>query len=355
MIARLMRVKDLSDMLRKEIVSSKFVSGTPILSAKEMAKKYDTSVLTAHRAIKALADEKLIYRVRGSGSFVSENDKKHKSYRVGISVFAETGENAAIYAAFDCLYKTVSDSLKSQGQQIEYLQYDDLLSGTDLSKYDAFVVSSSYLDKQTINNLKKTKCPVVVVQHTDIMDCPFHQVLPDISSGFEQAFQLLTDKGHDKIMAVYSTGNSRYQSLINNAMKAGFEKDKILYFPVDPIVGDLGRMGGYNAGRKISELKGPKAVFSTSDFLSFGIIDALREKGLKAGSDYDLISFDDLEGSGWQPFNEPFLSSVSFPRKKVAQYASELILSQLKKATEYSVILRLPTELVIRKSCPDKK
>jgi DNA-binding LacI/PurR family transcriptional regulator len=64
----------------------------------------------------------------------------------------------------------------------------------------------------------------------------------------------------------------------------------------------------------------------------------------------DLISFDNLEASGLCPFGEPVLTGVTFPREKIAGTAVDLLLDQLENANGNLHTIRIPTELVIRKS-----
>lgn len=349
-----LRTKMLSD-IKERIISEDLKPGATLPTALELAATYNVSHITANRVMEILAKDGLIYRTKGSGSFVAKSDVSAKKYKIGIVIYIEEGDSISLNAAFGSFFKVAPDLLRAQGHQIEYIEFNDL-SKTDspetlLADYDAFIVSSSCIDPVTIVNLKKTKRPVVVMLQTEIMDCPFHQVLPFLSSGFKDVFELFKAKNHRKLTLIYSTANARFQSFINAAANAGWATDDIIMVPAQPVHGDLGRMSGYNAAKAIRDLKNGKAIFSTSDFLSLGVIDAFKERGLLAGEDFDLISFDDLESSGWCPFDEPFLTSISICRKKIAEHSVKLILDQLENPTEYSIIARFPTELAIRKSC----
>ena len=58
--------------LRKEINTGVLKPGDKLPTEMELAKKFNVSRITSKRALEDLRVEGLIYRVRGSGSFVSQ-------------------------------------------------------------------------------------------------------------------------------------------------------------------------------------------------------------------------------------------------------------------------------------------
>ncbi|WP_300048879.1 LacI family DNA-binding transcriptional regulator [Trueperella sp.] len=56
---------------------------------------------------------------------------------------------------------------------------------------------------------------------------------------------------------------------------------------------------GYDVGKKIAASELPRAIIAGNDTLAVGMMRALREKGLNAGTDYAIIGFDDNPISGF--------------------------------------------------------
>ncbi|MCJ7842949.1 GntR family transcriptional regulator [Lederbergia sp. NSJ-179] len=60
------------ESLKKDIVSTKYKVGDQVPSEKELSTYYDVSTITAKKALEKLANEGLVFRKRGKGTFVSE-------------------------------------------------------------------------------------------------------------------------------------------------------------------------------------------------------------------------------------------------------------------------------------------
>ncbi|MBQ6596145.1 MAG: LacI family DNA-binding transcriptional regulator, partial [Lentisphaeria bacterium] len=93
-----------------------------------------------------------------------------------------------------------------------------------------------------------------------------------------------------------------------------------------------------------------KFVFSTSDVVSFSMLEGFREKNLTPGKDFQLLCYDNLEGGLVPREQEPVLSTIDAPRVRIGERAAELLLDRIGKPMDETVIIRIPTKLVIRKT-----
>lgn len=84
-----------------------------------------------------------------------------------------------------------------------------------------------------------------------------------------------------------------------------------------------------------------------SNVKAAGVIDALREAGRLVPE--DVVGFDDVEGMGVCPFDEPFLTTIRDPNFEMGATAAELLVEKIEKAGSPRRV-GLPTELVIRGS-----
>jgi DNA-binding LacI/PurR family transcriptional regulator len=362
MIARTMRVKDLAKILREEIESSSLPPDSPIMSARELAEKYGSSTLTANRALSSLEDEGLIYRVRGSGSFVAGNDKNTKSLKIGIAFPIPQGDKESVEAAFAVYPRSITESLRAMGHESINISYYDLLDPRyveeNLSRLDGLILSRSCIDNKTFPLLEKANSNIVTVQNEGVSHYSCHQVVPDLRVGFKDALLHLAEKDCPKIYIASCNPEEHHKYRISLLYRVA-EELKISSSRMELItskrqIGDLGRMSGQEMGRKLIDKTKPFAVFSLSDFTSFGILDVVMEQKLELGKEVSIVSFDNLEGYGLLPFRRPIVSTITNPKEKITGEAIKILLSRIDKNDGFTHISRVPTEFIPRRSSTGK-
>ena len=92
----------------------------------------------------------------------------------------------------------------------------------------------------------------------------------------------------------------------------------------------------------------PTALFCANNFIAFGAIRALRERGLHVPDDVSVVAFDDLPDE-W--VSDPFLTCAAQPAYDIGHRGAELLLGQVSgdhEPTGQAVVL--PFELIIRRS-----
>jgi LacI family transcriptional regulator len=92
----------------------------------------------------------------------------------------------------------------------------------------------------------------------------------------------------------------------------------------------------------------PTALFCANNFIAFGAIRALRERGVRVPDDVSVVAFDDLPEE-W--VSEPFLTCAAQPAYDIGHRAAALLLGEVRgdhQPRGESVVL--PHELIIRRS-----
>ncbi|WP_173918358.1 GntR family transcriptional regulator [Halobacillus sp. Marseille-Q1614] len=74
--------KQVADKIKKDIISSKLNKDEAIPSENKLAVKYDVSRVTIRQAIQLLVKEDILYKVRGSGTYVKNAKIEHDIYRL---------------------------------------------------------------------------------------------------------------------------------------------------------------------------------------------------------------------------------------------------------------------------------
>ena len=123
-------------------------------------------------------------------------------------------------------------------------------------------------------------------------------------------------------------------------------------FPVDESlvrIGDFHQPLGYERARELLALdEPPTAIFASNDVTAFGVMDAVRDHGLRIGDDISIVGFDDILTASMV---HPKLTTVRQPLKEMGRRATRMLLSRIEHPTIAPERIDLPTELVIRQSC----
>jgi LacI family transcriptional regulator len=88
------------------------------------------------------------------------------------------------------------------------------------------------------------------------------------------------------------------------------------------------------------------AVFAYNDFSAIGAVRSLRDAGLRVPEDVSVMGFDDVNSAAFQ---NPSLTTIRQPWKKMAQIASQTLLDRLNNKKVPKEILVEP-ELIVRES-----
>jgi LacI family transcriptional regulator len=92
----------------------------------------------------------------------------------------------------------------------------------------------------------------------------------------------------------------------------------------------------------------PTALVSGNNFMTIGILRALRERSLRVPEDVALVGFDDFE---WADLFAPRLTVIAQPTAQLGARAVELLLSRLEDPSLAPRRVRLPATFVHRDSC----
>jgi LacI family transcriptional regulator len=113
------------------------------------------------------------------------------------------------------------------------------------------------------------------------------------------------------------------------------------------LAGELTVSWGMEAGTRIARDFCPRAVICANDLVAFGVLQALRESGLRVPDDVMVTGYDDLP---FAEVTEPRLTSVRQPLEALGREAARFVLSAIEKRGLPRRHLRLLPELSVRES-----
>jgi LacI family transcriptional regulator len=106
---------------------------------------------------------------------------------------------------------------------------------------------------------------------------------------------------------------------------------------------------GYTGASTLLDLPNPPtAIFASNDVMAMGVMDAVRNKGLRVPDDISVIGFDDIPQAS---LIRPALTTVRQPLEKMGRVATQMLLELLSHTQKKLWRIELPTELIVRDSC----
>jgi LacI family transcriptional regulator len=220
--------------------------------------------------------------------------------------------------------------------------------------------------EQIVHLHTKGEFPVVMI-NDQIKPPVIPWVGADNRGGAYSAVRYLIALGHRRIAHIqgpmdYFCSCERYEGYCQAMAEAGLAVD-----PECVLEGDFAPAGGEAAARQLFALepgRRPTAIFCASDGMSYGVIAAAEQCGLRIPNDVTLIGFDDLEAS---IYVRPALTTVKQPFYEMGQKGIELLLAlidagqdasaaaltlrQQKKEDLNRLHIQLETRLIVRASC----
>jgi LacI family transcriptional regulator len=158
----------------------------------------------------------------------------------------------------------------------------------------------------------------------------------------------LIELGHTQITTItgpqgVSTSADRVAGYQQALDEAGLSTAERVYY------GAFTQASGYELAMQVlASDPRPSALFGTNNFISIGILKALRDAGVQVPAEMSIVGFDDLPTA---LIVNPFLTVVAQPAYEMGQRATELLLARLSgNAPQEHQEIILPTELIERQS-----
>jgi LacI family transcriptional regulator len=106
---------------------------------------------------------------------------------------------------------------------------------------------------------------------------------------------------------------------------------------------------GFTGASKLLDLPDPPtAIFASNDVMAMGVMDAVRNRGLRIPGDVSVIGFDDIPQAS---LIRPALTTIGQPLEKMGRVATQMLLELLQIPQKKIGRIELPTELIVRDSC----
>lgn len=355
------------EYLKKKIIEREILPDEKLPTEQELAELFNVSRITSKRALVELEREGLIYRVRGSGSFVSpESDEKgtlHIDSKLVAMVlpFAstmgrimDTIRGATEYLSRQGYYLSVHSTgrdVKKEKEMIEEL-VDKNIAGIIY-----YPLSDKY-NLDLINNLYLDKYPIVTIDKM-FESVPISYVISDNFSAGHRATEYLIDNGHQKIGYISGVAIEDVVSVRQRYFGycRALKKNDI---PIDNSIIKLGI--GKNLGfsklndetrKEIINIiknyrkKGVTAIYTENDYVAINIIRICKDIGITVPGQLSIIGFDNIEMA--DNISVP-LTTLEQDFEQIGKKASEIIVKSLRQHQYDYEQITLPVKLIERQS-----
>lgn len=219
----------------------------------------------------------------------------------------------------------VTDTGESRQQERRFL--DSLYQ----KRVDALVLSSVDVEDPNVGRYYTSGTPVIFLDNLPrIQGEAVHYVMVDNHQASGLAVQTLIDRGHRQIALIVGsqdepTGYERREGYCRAMDENGLAVNEELI-----AVGNFKKDGGYRCMQKLlsKREKHPfTAVYVTSEMMTIGALQAIREAGLAVGEDIAVIGFDVHDDLG---LANPTIACVCQPEAEVGRSIGQMLLQLLK-------------------------
>ncbi len=342
---------DIVEMLRDQILSGMLKPGTRIMSVRELSRHFSVSQVTANKALRQLAEEKLIIRNDRSGSFVRKN-RHTKNYSIGfadnIDVFGPE-----IQASCGLYRDTCIRLLYENNCSVRFLRKEEIPEAVLERDFDGILGYYNSWDDELMIRMKKTGIPIVLGRFDFVLNTPFHQVLPDIYGAVYEVFHRIDSRQFDGLIIIYEDqDNCRYRrdTALKLARTIGFQEENIELFKAAQLETEMNYPLWKDIGSRCSGRR--KFIYACGDNMASSLIRVFRELGIELGKEIQLASCGNLEDCGYKPFEEPTITGAGTNYEEYAAAAVRLLLHILESPEENRVshIIRVPAVYRKRKT-----
>ena len=200
--------------------------------------------------------------------------------------------------------------------------------------------------------LRKIHFPYVVIDHQG-----FDNYSPTVVAtnwrGACEATRFLIELGHRRIAFIAGASHTSSAMERLNGYRAALEEAGIAFDPDLVGEGHFLRPNSYEAMERLLALPvPPTAAFACNDVSAFGVVDAVRNRGMKIPDDFSVIGFDDIPESSSM---RPTLTTVRQPLIDMGQTATRMLLEYIKNPDLPTQRVVLDTQLIVRESCQQRK
>ncbi len=347
---------------RERILDGRLRAGTRLPTDEKLAALYQLSRDSVRQALVLLANEGLIERVQGRGTFVSQPPSNGspviqlKQKQIGLVLNRTLRTQLTMN-----LLAGVEQAAKSHGYNVSftYAEGDQEQQARDIARLRANHVSGMIIwavgdttQDASIQQLQADHIPLVLIDR-HFPGLAIDYVGSDNVGGGYRATEHLLILGHGRIGFVFAQEETlhttsvyeRWQGYCQALQKYGVPYDETLVVPDfrQPPTGTREGLIEF-----LQRPDRPGAIFAVNDYVALDVMQAAKAIHLRIPEDLAVVGFDDLE---FTAHVNPPLTTIMQPFIDIGLRACTLLISRIEGMVGAPKHIELPTSLIIRESC----
>lgn len=365
----------------REIAERRLTAGDRLPTELEIAEQFGVSRITVIRAMRELEHQRLLYRVKGKGTFVREDlDEGRLEAAVRLETAADAGEGPDAGAAQGAipLISVVMSYSEQNGQEILFgIEQAARKHGYYVSFHNAMM--NPQLERSLLEQLVKdargiivypfggldnidlfsrmtiSQFPYVLIDHPlEGIDAPLFA--PDNERGSYEMTRHLIELGHERIAFVapglymHPSLRQRYRGYSRALIEAGIAVRPEWIESAEWASGNgaEGLLRGTTAllERWLSGSERPTALLAGNDILAIHLIRSALAAGIAVPQELSVTGFDNL---AMTEYLEVPLTTVGQPFYEMGACAADALIRLIRDGTPVAG-RQLATELVVRSS-----
>ncbi len=203
------------------------------------------------------------------------------------------------------------------------------------------------LKAKDFNPLVEAGVPIVRIESSKKRggEIPIDDIYVDSRAAAQTVTEYLLGLGHKRIALVAGRGGPQAHRI------EGYRKALTKFGHPDHVVIDdeFSEMGGVRAAESI--LGGdfrPTAIFAANDLMAIGVMQSLRERGIRIPEDIAVVGFDDISAA---KLVTPTLTTVAQFQWKMGERAAQTLMDRLRgEKTGAGTAVEMPFDLIVRGS-----
>ena len=255
---------------------------------------------------------------------------------------------------FTLIARGVEDAASASGYTVIYCNTDEALEEEEKyikilvqKQVDGILLVPASGNAGPIHFLQTNEIPFVLIDRS-LSDTSVDLIRCNSEQGAYELISHLINVGHRGIITItgprqVSTSQERASGYLRAMTEAALEDFMQVYY------GSFTQASGYELTRQALALEPrPTAIFGANNFISIGVLKALRDAGLRVPEDISIVGFDDLPES---MLIDPVLTVAAQPAYEMGRQATGLLLNRISgnNTGDFQEIV-LPTQMILRAS-----
>lgn len=348
--------KDIKSHIRRLIGSKALQPGDRLSPARELAGEMGVSYVTAHRALRELAQEGLVCREGRRGTFVAHRGDAQQ-YTLAV-ILHELGQLSTFPEFLDGIDQRIAQ--RGHRMQLHLTKYDvgrmrEIVASLCRNPVDGVIyapigteVDFIRLNQEFLGQFRERGIPFVVAGHCDLPELP--EISGVSTNHYRGACDMTTHLiglGHERIAMMYRAPNQDRQRAIDGFRRAMRDAGLPVH---EEYMRCMPRGGSPRSEVKqlLHAKRRPTAFFAIRESDASEIIAGLGEMDLTVPRDAAVVAFGDSPMLRFLPIG---LTTVHIRHAEEGDLLAGMLLDILDGRIEPPCRTELPARLIIRESC----